>query len=102
MVTHLSGSGGMKLLVPNQPVSVTCVVPAAPATLWLVKRDSISSSSPTSRYPFPGAPEMSGQPSRHAPAPLLNRRFQELGLAHGMVNLDPFMDPDGIAHVLRI
>ena len=45
---------------------------------------------------------MSGQPSRHAPAPLLNSRFEELGLAHGMVNLDPFVDPHRISYVFRI
>src|SRR3989338_3537654 len=102
MVMHLSGSGGIKLLVTSHPVSVTWVVPAAPATLWLVKRDSISSSSPTARYPFPGAPEMSGQPSRHAPAPFLDGGFQKMMLPYGMVCFYVFMNPDRIAHILGI
>src|SRR3990167_1053028 len=102
MVMHLSGSGGMKLLVTSQPVSVTWVVPAAPATLWLVNRDSMSSSSPMAHDPFKRPPQMGRQPGRHPTTPLLDGRFQELGLAHGMVDLDPFVDPDCIADILRV
>ena len=45
---------------------------------------------------------MSGQPSRHAPAPLLDGGLQKMMLPYGMVCFHVFMNPDRIAHILGI